>query len=234
MAEVNVDNENKIGPLIDRNKQYHHGQSDLSHYTYYFGDDDTPNKYFDFLGPAIQKSPTPHPIRTFDPKVIYLMDCNGGAYQRNVRGGVQWMIAEPSSAAELFYQCIIIEIFKVQVLMEWNHFKGHPSEPQLPNLMQVAVFKEFIESVVSSDRLMKPGSVTQDQYELNDQYHDLRSICCLLSHLEHELPLWVERQVQSTLQQIHHTQHPDNVVDVFNGSIERLSYLATQRFGGTR
>jgi hypothetical protein len=77
---VNVDGDNKIGPLIDCVPGVHVGKSELSHYLQHFGpmikSSATINprhhplpSYISHIGPEAQKSPTTHPVRACDPKV---------------------------------------------------------------------------------------------------------------------------------------------------------------------
>lgn len=137
--EINVDASGNIGPLIDSCFTRHTGGGELINYSKYFGID-SPLKFLEEVGPELQKSPTTHPIRTYDPKVLWLMECNGEGRKRSTRNGLSWMRHNESDCANLFFNCIIVEVVKVQVLLEWSRCFHHGLPGHLPLLSDIPEF----------------------------------------------------------------------------------------------
>jgi hypothetical protein len=79
MCEANVDSTRHIRPLMDSDPSYHipGSGSDLSNYIGIFSSNKT--KYMDGLGLEIHQSPLTHPVRTYDPNHIYLIESSGGS-----------------------------------------------------------------------------------------------------------------------------------------------------------
>jgi hypothetical protein len=114
--KVNVDADGKIGPLIDSFPIVHTAASELTNYSHFVGIGSSAS-YLESVGPELQKSPTTHPIRTYDSKVLWLMECNGGGPMRDQRDGMRWMLEDKTRAADLFFQGLVIEVVKVQDLV---------------------------------------------------------------------------------------------------------------------
>jgi hypothetical protein len=156
--KVNVDADGKIGPLIDSFPIVHTAGSELTNYSHFFG-----------IGSSasyLQKSPTTHPIRTCDPKVLWLMECNDGGPMRDQRDGMRWMLEEKTRAADLFFQCLVIEVVKVQVLVEWSR-AFYPGEPhRLPRLVDVPIFLQHVDAVLLLTHANSTNGIIQEQYDV--------------------------------------------------------------------
>jgi hypothetical protein len=87
--KVKVDADGKTGPLIDSFPIVHTAGSELTNYSHFFGIGSSAS-YLESVGPELQKSPTTHPIRTYDPKVLWLMECNDGGPMRDQRDGMRF------------------------------------------------------------------------------------------------------------------------------------------------
>jgi hypothetical protein len=139
MSHINVDMDGRIGPLLDAIHEFKAGSITLDNYSHYFGG--SPCKHFmALLGREIQTSPTTHPICAYDPKVLLLMTSNGGAMARGDRKGLNWCRSNTKLSSSLFFHCVLLEVVKVEVLMEWSYCY-HPGQPiQLPTLTEVPPF----------------------------------------------------------------------------------------------
>lgn len=195
---VNVDAESKIGPLIDRNPQVHTGQSELPQYLKFVTlGMSTTTPYLSFVGPEVQKSPTTHPIRTYDPKVMLLMLSNNGGSARNTRPGLTFIQNHIDRASDMFFQCFLVEIVKVQVLLEWSRLNRNTDGcvHQLPSLSEIPQFLEFIGCILQKSATYSMSAITHDQYELNPSFHDKGSFNQFFSHLGQSLQSWLVRLV---------------------------------------
>jgi hypothetical protein len=67
-------------------------------------------------------------------------------------------------AADLLLQCILVEIVKVQVLMEWSHtFHGDSASWYLPLVLDLPEFLDFVDTIIQQSNGMSTRGVTQDQ-----------------------------------------------------------------------
>jgi hypothetical protein len=195
---LHVDAEYKIGPLIDRDEAVHTGLSALPRYSPYFDGVTKSNvPYLSYLGPEVQKSPTTHPIRTYDPKVMLLMESNNGGAARMSRPGLSFIEGNMEEASELFFHCFLVDILKVQVLLEWSSLnrKGG-SDHQLPTLSDIPRFLEFIDSIILQSGNYSTSVITHDQYELNPSFLDKRSFHQFFKHLGQSLQSWLKSIVR--------------------------------------
>ena len=192
--EVNVDVSGKIGPLIDSAPSTHTAGSELTNYSHYFGIG-SPIPFLSRLGPELQKSPTTHPIRSYDPKVMLLMKCNGGGGMRAQRHGLRWMEEDPARSANLFFHCILVEVLKVQVLAEWSRafYPGHPG--RLPLLTDIPVFLKFIDAILVLSDVNSTNGVLQEQYDISHNFSDKTNFHRFFKYLEAELQPWLARLV---------------------------------------
>jgi hypothetical protein len=227
MLEVNVDAEMKIGPLIDHNPTFHTNQSALPQYLEHFGAHEINFPYMTFLEPELQKSPTTHPIRTYDPKVLLLMNCNGGGMARSLRPGLCWMENESKEAADLFFQCILVEVVRVQILLEWCRLNATPDTNKLPTISDIPAFLIFIGGVIDQNGTSATGSITHDQYELNASFYDWKTFQEFFSYLEAGLEAWFCRVVVWTLKQSGNERDQDVHHDLFRSVNERLTSFLT-------
>jgi hypothetical protein len=197
--EIHVDDDFKIGPLIDIQPSTHKGIHKLGNYCRYFGEESilprtNPTGYMEALGPELQKSPTTHPIRTYDPKVMLLMASNGGGCMRGSRRGLLWMLEDKVRAADLLLQCMLVEIVKVQVLMEWSHtFHGDSASWRLPLVLDLPEFLDFVDAIIQQSNGMSTRGVTQDQYEMSLHFGDRKRFHQFFCYLGSELEPWLTR-----------------------------------------
>ena len=83
LLEVNVDEDGGIGPLVAPNGANDNG---LPEYTRLFRQD---SKYADYLGLKIQRSPLPHPMRSYDANRLWLIQEFGPGRLRDSRVGIK-------------------------------------------------------------------------------------------------------------------------------------------------
>jgi hypothetical protein len=103
LLEINVDAKGHICPLINSSCRQHTRQLELKKYSHYFGIY-SPIQLMEHVGPEFQKSPTTHPIRTYDPKVIWLMLCTGGGHMYSGHKDLTWMQEDKLRSTNLFFQ----------------------------------------------------------------------------------------------------------------------------------
>jgi hypothetical protein len=150
------------------------------------------SKYLSRLGREVQMSPTTHPICTYYPKVLLLINSNGGPRQREERTGLPWVLKNYELAADLFFQCIIIEVVKVEVLLEWSAcFRAH-KKIQLPGLSNIPSFLEFILAILDKEGLCTTSWILHDQYQLNDNLKQVTVFWRFFTHLQTHLRSWFE------------------------------------------
>ena len=208
---LNVDTEEKIGPLIDYVPSCHGvGSSNiLANYVGIFGSGSGLSRYLSRLGRAVTTSPTTHPIRTYDPKVLLLMRCNGGAAHRKLRKGRIWMTANVEASTQLFFHSILIEVVKVEVLVEWSLGRYGSEKSSLPTLSEIPSFLDFIKAVVRANGSSSTKCVLHDQYEFNDNFGQPDIFAQFFRHVQTGLSPWLLRQlshdVESTQDLFGHT-----------------------------
>ena len=192
MLKVNVDTDDKIGPLIDEDEEYHTGLSELTNYKKYVGGQQHVTVFLSLLGTEVMKSPTTHPIRTYDPKVLLLMNANSGGLKRKIRSGLSYLGDNRIAASEMIFNCIMVEIVKVQVLLEWDRLNSPVDSPavQLPMLSDIPEFIRFVVDILQSTRTGNTNMITHDQYNLNNSFGDLDSFKQFLLYLSQNLHAW--------------------------------------------
>jgi hypothetical protein len=194
MCLLNVDSQLKIGPLIDYVHSCHGGVlATLVHYIGVFGS--TASRYLSHLGRAVQMSPTTHPIRTYDPKVLLLMLCNCGAKSRKLRQGRQWLKTNLDDATNLFFHCIIIEVIKVEVLVEWSLCFHGAEASRLPILSEIPCLLDFVAAVLQTNGASSTRGILHDQYLINDNFKDPKMFIRFFQFLQTELAPWFSRQL---------------------------------------
>jgi hypothetical protein len=191
---LNINAQNRIGPLIDSEKTIHTGVNGLLHYERVFWEGKN-TEYLSHLGREVQVSPTTHPIRTYDPKVLLLMSSNGGPKKRENRKGLPWVVTNYEVAADLFFQCIIIEVVKVEVLLEWSACFHTNQKIQLPCLSNIPSFLEFILAVLDKEGWTTTRWILHDQYQLNDNLKQVPVFRRFFTYLQTYLPSWFEKVV---------------------------------------
>ena len=225
LLEVNVDSSGCIGPLIDRFPLVHKEGLELVNYSRYFTVE-SPTRFLDHIGPEFQKSPTDAPIRSYDPKVMLLMKCNGGGPTRMQRDGLSWMKQKPALAADLFFQCILVEVVKVTVLVEWSRV-CRPSNDgySLPRLSEIPEFLEYVEAVLKSAKVNSTNSIIQEQYEVSENFDDKCNFFRFFRYLAVELEPWLGRTVSGLAQEVFEG------VDTFGKEVKRLATFISQEEG---
>ena len=139
--------------------------------------------------------PTTHPIRTYNPKILLLMNSNGGPKGREDRKELPWVVKNYEVATDLFFQCIIIEVVKVEVLLEWSAC-FHPNQKiQLPCLSTIPSFMEFILAILDKEGWTTTSWILHDQYQLNDNLKQVTVFRRFFTHLQTHLPSWFEKGV---------------------------------------
>ncbi len=118
-AEINVDKGKRIGPLLDSDSEIHIGQSSLENYQFHFGKE-AKHPFMSLLGRSVTSSPMSHPVASYNPSCLLLMKCNGSPADRIRRPGIGWMKNNPSLAADMLSKCILVEVVKVHVLVQWS------------------------------------------------------------------------------------------------------------------
>jgi hypothetical protein len=216
-AEINIDADHKIGPLIDSCALSHRGPSVLSNYDKHFGND-RKFKFMSFLGREFTSSPLSHPVSTYDPNVLLLMRCNGGGTERLNRIGIGWIKNDGHRAANIFFHCILVEIVRVRVLLDWS-FCFHDDDNHLPDLSEVPVFLQFIDEYLQRTKATTTTSIIQDQYEINENFKDRGMFRQFFMYIHQELEPWMSRLVISMDVQ----SAADSTVDLFTEANKMLT-----------
>jgi hypothetical protein len=103
------------------------------------------------LGPEVQKLPTTHPIRCFDPSHLWLMQCNGGPGMRKERKGLNLFYSEKETFVNMLFQSILMEVFRVQIFIGWSIHVNGDGMPRLPTIKDVESILNFVLSVMNGN-----------------------------------------------------------------------------------
>jgi hypothetical protein len=218
LLEINVDADGKIGPLIDIVPSIHTAGFELTNYSHCFRIGSR-FQFLDLVGPEFQKSPTTHPIRTYDPKVLWLMSCDGGGRFRAERNGLAWLQERMERTTDLFFQCILVEVVKIQALVEWSRC-FHPDGPRrLPTASEIPIFLEHIDGILQLTGVDSTCGIIQEQYDVSKNYDDRLNFRRFLGHLGVELQPWLSRLF--TALAIGPSLFKNG--DIFSGVVQRLS-----------
>jgi len=228
LLELNVDNSGKVGPLLDYNKSFHHGESSLDNYSKHFGStapSGDSSQYMKQLSPAsVQKSPTPHAIRTYDAAKLTLMLGNGGCGRRVERKGLGYVKANSSHVADMLFQCLLVEVVRVPIMMEWSKFKkdgSRSSTIQLPTLDETVPFLEFIQDIMSVNKFLTTRNLLQTQYEIHIGFGTLSGFQRILSYLSHHLENWLS-SITAQVAILKSATPPVDIFDVCRSSLSSL------------
>jgi hypothetical protein len=189
MVQINLDSDNKIGPLFDYKEECHSSLPTVSNYIRHFGSDPE-SCYLSLLGREVQMSPTTHPIRTYDPKILLLMQCNNGPDARRDRPGRTWVRGNIAAATDLFFQCILVEVVKVEVLLEWSSCFHGTYAKKLPTLVDIPCFLDFVVAILRKDGAASTNWVTHDQYMINENFKNRTMFLQFFNYLQTELLQW--------------------------------------------
>jgi hypothetical protein len=162
-----------------------------------------------------------------DPKVLWLMSCTGGGCMHSGCNGLTWMDLDKLRSADLFFQCILVEVVKVQVNMEWIHCFS-PSQPErLPVLEDIPHFLKFIDAILLQTGAKSTSEIIQEQYEISQNYNDRSTFGRFLFYLGAQLEQWLARRVYTL-------RKPPPVLksgDIFKEMIERLATFINSEDG---
>ncbi len=223
--EIGVDADEKIGPVIDIVPSIHTAGSELANYSHFFGGGGSTFQFLDLAGSEFQKSPTTHPIRTCDPKVLWLMLCNGGAQLRAERNGLTWLQENMVRTTDLFFQCMLVEVVKIQVLVEWSRC-FHPDGPScLPAMSEIPIFLEHIDGILQLTGVDSTCGIILEQCDVSQNCDDRLNFCRFLDHLAVELQPWLSDILIAVL-----ATGPSMFKngDVFSGLVQRLATFVSQ------
>jgi hypothetical protein len=224
---VNLDVEGKIGPLIDYNQQYHFGGSLLTNYIELFGSGLNVAEpiYMTFLGPGLQKSPTTHPIRVYDAKCLLLMLSNGGAGARLLRPGLTFLISNVEESSNLFFHCILVEVVKVHVLMEWSRCYKNGDNKQLPLVSDIPCFLAFIAGVMRAHGEVATNGYRQEQYDIHPNFDQKSMFFQFFLYLHTEFEPWLRVQIAW----LENSQFPDDFDLFYEFNMRLSSFLGADR-----
>jgi hypothetical protein len=147
LADINVDLENKIGPLMDSDQHSHNTKSILSDYNLHFGGLEC-SHFMSLLGGEVQMSPTTHPICSYNPKMLLLMTCNGETTSRSHHNELDWMRTNNECLLNTFFHCVLLEVVMVEVLIGWSCCFHEGKPLQLRHASWISYRLCFIELVL--------------------------------------------------------------------------------------
>jgi hypothetical protein len=103
------------------------------------------------------------------------------------------LLEDKTRAADLFFQCLVIEVVKVQVLVEWSR-AFYPGEPHcLPRLVDVPIFLQHVDAVLLLTHANSANGIIQEQYDFNDKLNFRR----FFKYLSATLEQWLSRLLLS-------------------------------------
>jgi hypothetical protein len=230
LCQVNVDVSGKVGPLLDPDLAYHKGESQLSNYNSIFGPlASNAQLYMPKLGVEVQRSPTTHPIRSYDPNRLFLMKGNGGGRQRANRKGLSFMNAHLDSTVDMLFQCFLVEVVRLPVLVEWSTFKERDLAQKvttLPVVADIDSFLHFVGDILSHNNFCLSRNVLQTQYELHDAFNYMSGFSRVVAYVARGCRVWV----CNTISLVTNTPSGDDT-DVFGNCISSLAAFMSDSQG---
>jgi hypothetical protein len=116
LLEVNVDNNQRIGPLVP---PCNIDDDSFPEYVRLFGCDP---RHAAFLGLEIQRSPSPHPMRSYDANRLWLIQEFGPGIQRDQRKGPGFLEENREEAERMLVSSFVTKtIGNPCVLDDWSH-----------------------------------------------------------------------------------------------------------------
>ena len=178
ILRINVDDHNLLGPLLDPCTE---DTFILSSYKSAFASDDTnpqPCKYMTYLSSIHQLIAMPSPLRAHDPKVSFLLECVG--HDRHLRQGLTFIKSNRALAADLLFQCILVEtIGKVTYLIElsaWLNSSQRKSHKKirLPTIDECPLLIEYFQASLpdNDDTRNRMNNWLHSQYQQDAGLHD--------------------------------------------------------------
>jgi hypothetical protein len=116
---------------------------------------------------------------------------------RDQRDGMRWMLEDKTRAADLFFQCLVIKVVKVQVLVEWSR-AFYPGEPhRLPRLVDVPIFLQCVDAVLLLTQSNSANGIIQEQCDVSENFNDKLNFRRFFKHLSATLEQWLSRLLLS-------------------------------------
>jgi hypothetical protein len=226
LLEVNMDSSGKVGPLMDASSTYHKNDSSLDNYSLHFGTK-ADLKYIGLLPPELLKSPTTHPIRTYDPSKLYLMLGHGGGDKRMERKGIAYVRDNLEKVATMFLHCLLVEVVRVPILLEWSLLQntGTPGDMRvsLPMLDDIDTFLDFVCDLMTFNKFKTMRNIIQTQYEVHEGFVSTVSFSRAIKFFVKEVEQWLRGMTKQV--SLWHTD--PSGPDVFSNCVATLSQLLT-------
>jgi hypothetical protein len=221
MCQVNVDRSGHIGPLIDSDPLYHlpGNGSELTNYSDIFGS--KRKHYMHGLGMEIQRSPLTHPVRTYDPNHLYLLQSSGGGQMRKTRNGITYINTHFFHCLDLLFQSFLVEVVRVPILMEWSLSEHEGDNTRLPLIADMESFLEFITRLREENDWRTTRPMLQTQYELHDAFKSSASFIRVFNFLPGNLAGWWRRALDAVDK---YNSTAENR-DVFHESVSSLAEM---------
>lgn len=116
LLEVNVDENGRIGPLVP---PCNTEDNSLPEYIRLFGHDP---RFANFLGLEIQRSPSPHPMRSYDANRLWLIQEFGPGIQRDKRKGPGFLETNREEATRMLISIFVTEtVGNPCILQDWSY-----------------------------------------------------------------------------------------------------------------
>jgi hypothetical protein len=151
---------------------------------------------------------------------------NGGCSQREKRSGPTYMIANIETMTDMTLQSLLVEVFRVPLLMEWSEVcnkRDGTRQVTLPLMKDVDCFLDFLEDVRTVNNFLTPSNLIQAQYEIHGGFGSKEGFARLLRFLRDKDNLrdWLTRMLAN----VDKTRRGAPGVDAFNicrGGLARL------------
>ena len=98
-------------------------------------------------------------------------------------------------ATDLFFQCIVIEILRVEVLVEWSLCFNGSEVSRMPGILDIPTLLDFTDAVLRKRGVSSAKSLIQEQYLINDNFKVRQILRSFFEYVQKELPSWLARQV---------------------------------------
>jgi hypothetical protein len=119
-----------------------------------------------------------------------LMLGNEGCEKRKDRKGIDFVTANLDLVADMTLQCLLVEVVRVPVLLEWSEVKkmrDGTTGCSLPLLADIDCFLDFIADVMTVNKFQTTRNLLQTQHDLHVGFGSTSTFTRVLKHLRDEL-----------------------------------------------
>jgi hypothetical protein len=170
-----------------------------------------------------------HPICSYDPNRLFLMEGNGGGRQRANRRGLSFINGNLDNVVNMFFQCFLVKLVCLPILVEWSTLKqpnGAEQVTTLPGVANIDSFLHFVGDILSYNKFGSTCNVLQTQHEIHEAFNSRSGFSRVVTFVGRGVRVWV----CNTISLVTNTQGEDGT-DVFGKCISSLVDFMSDSWG---